>query len=84
MTAMIDPDVMSGAEIEEAELDAWYESICDRCGYRGADHDDGECPAPPRPDPRVVTLNTGETITLYWSGTLHQYVTIPERPACRT
>ena len=27
---------------------------------------------------KVVTLKDGSTITLYWSTTLKQYVTIPE------
>jgi hypothetical protein len=46
MTAMIDPDILNAAEIEEAERDAWYDSICDRCGHPGRDHDDGRCPSP--------------------------------------
>ena len=47
MTAMIDQDVMTYAEIREAERDAWYDTLCDDCGHPGRDHDDGECP--PRP-----------------------------------
>lgn len=30
-----------------------------------------------KPQIKVVTLKTGETITLYWSESLQQYVTIP-------
>jgi hypothetical protein len=50
MTAMIPVDVMNAAEIEEAERDAWYDSICPDCGHPGRDHDDGECPPRTSPD----------------------------------